>query len=436
MHLECYADSFSGLGSREKGTHRRASVIGYKFTAFSLSLLPSFYPSLHSCVGKPKQQARTRLTDSLTGVCGTGAALCCLTEDEVKEDLLLSLFSAKQQNELTMQTSHSSALPLFRFFFLNRIRLQSPFLLRFFLFVFHLQASLSPHSSPHHASLRWFEEGMDSATASKSIVAANWKCNGTQDSLKELVKIFNKHPIAHDVQCVIAAPAVHLSLLTMTLRNPKFVVAGQNAVPANGAFTGEMSLPMLEDLGINWVILGHSERRTYYGETNEIVGQKVAAAVQQGFVVIACIGETLEEREAGTTTDIIIQQLEAINKDLSPSDWNRIVLAYEPVWAIGTGKVATPEQAQEVHKAIRDWVREKVGEEQANAVRILYGGSVSEKNAKELFQQEDINGFLVGGASLKPEFTDVIDATNEKDGYYYYTRLMMDLHISRCVRII
>eukprot|EP00796_Vickermania_ingenoplastis_P007432 gene7431-5232_t len=242
------------------------------------------------------------------------------------------------------------------------------------------------------------------------IVAANWKCNGTQKSLKELVSIFNGHSVSHDVQCVVAPTFIHIPLVQAHLSNPKFVLCAENAIAKSGAYTGEISLPILKDMGINWVILGHSERRTYYGETNQIVAQKVADSVKQGFMVIACIGETLQEREAGRTNDVVLTQIAAIAKAVPKEAWKQIVLAYEPVWAIGTGKVATPEQAQEVHKAIRLWVKSKIGADVAASLRILYGGSVSAKNAKELYQKKDINGFLVGGASLKPEFLQIIDA--------------------------
>lgn len=242
------------------------------------------------------------------------------------------------------------------------------------------------------------------------VVAANWKCNGTQQSLRELVEVFNGHKISHNVQCVVAPTFIHIPLVQAALQNPKFVISAENAIAKSGAFTGEVSLPILKDMGINWVILGHSERRTYYGETNEIVAQKVADSVKAGFMVIACIGETLQEREANRTSEVVLTQVEAIAKAVPKDAWSRIVLAYEPVWAIGTGKVATPEQAQDVHKVIREWVKKNVSANVGEDVRILYGGSVSAKNAKELYQKRDINGFLVGGASLKPEFLQIIDA--------------------------
>nr|2J24_A Chain A, TRIOSEPHOSPHATE ISOMERASE, GLYCOSOMAL [Trypanosoma brucei brucei]2J24_B Chain B, TRIOSEPHOSPHATE ISOMERASE, GLYCOSOMAL [Trypanosoma brucei brucei]2J27_A Chain A, TRIOSEPHOSPHATE ISOMERASE GLYCOSOMAL [Trypanosoma brucei brucei]2J27_B Chain B, TRIOSEPHOSPHATE ISOMERASE GLYCOSOMAL [Trypanosoma brucei brucei] len=243
------------------------------------------------------------------------------------------------------------------------------------------------------------------------IAAANWKCNGSQQSLSELIDLFNSTSINHDVQCVVASTFVHLAMTKERLSHPKFVIAAQNAIAKSGAFTGEVSLPILKDFGVNWIVLGHSERRAYYGETNEIVADKVAAAVASGFMVIACIGETLQERESGRTAVVVLTQIAAIAKKLKKADWAKVVIAYEAVWAIGTGKVATPQQAQEAHALIRSWVSSKIGADVAGELRILYGGSVNGKNARTLYQQRDVNGFLVGGASLKPEFVDIIKAT-------------------------
>ncbi|KAG5478215.1 hypothetical protein CUR178_04929 [Leishmania enriettii] len=243
------------------------------------------------------------------------------------------------------------------------------------------------------------------------IVAANWKCNGTTASVEKLVQVLNEHQIDHDVQCVVAPSFVHIPIVQAKLCNPKYAVSAENAIAKSGAFTGEVSMPILKDLGVSWVILGHSERRTYYGETDGVVAQKVADAYNQGFMVIACIGETLQQREANQTAKVVLSQTAAIAAKLPKEAWSQIVLAYEPVWAIGTGKVATPEQAQEVHALLRQWVREKIGNDVAKKLRILYGGSVTAGNARTLYMKPDINGFLVGGASLKPEFRDIIDAT-------------------------
>jgi len=165
---------------------------------------------------------------------------------------------------------------------------------------------------------------------------------------------------------------------------------------------------MLKDMEVEWVILGHSERRNVFGESNELVGKKVAFALKAGLKVMACIGEKLEEREAGNTTHICFSQLQAIKEHVA--DWSKVVIAYEPVWAIGTGKTATPQQAQEVHAAIRQWMTQHVSAEVAQSVRIIYGGSVTGANSKELASEKDIDGFLVGGASLKPEFLSIINS--------------------------
>ncbi|KPI86981.1 triosephosphate isomerase [Leptomonas seymouri] len=243
------------------------------------------------------------------------------------------------------------------------------------------------------------------------VAAANWKCNGSRASVEKLLECLNGQEITHDVQCVVAPTFVHIPLVQAKLRHPKYVISAENAISKSGAFTGEVSMPILKDMGINWLILGHSERRTYYGETDEIVAQKVGDAVKQGFTVIACIGETLQQREANQTAKVVLTQTAAIAKKLTKEAWANVVLAYEPVWAIGTGKVATPEQAQEVHAMLRQWVKEKVGVDVAEKLRILYGGSVNAANAKVLYAKQDINGFLVGGASLKPEFRDIVSAT-------------------------
>lgn len=188
-------------------------------------------------------------------------------------------------------------------------------------------------------------------------------------------------------------------------------MAAQNVYDKpNGAYTGEISVEQLKDSNVTWTILGHSERRTILGESDEMVASKTKFATDGGLSVIWCCGESLEEREAGKTVAVVTKQLDALKAKIG-SDWSKIVVAYEPIWAIGTGKVATTEQAQEVHAAIRQWLKEKVDAKAADETRILYGGSVSEKNCKELSKQADIDGFLVGGASLKPAFVDIINAT-------------------------
>lgn len=201
-------------------------------------------------------------------------------------------------------------------------------------------------------------------------------------------------------EVVIAPPSLYLLLCREHLRK-EIEVAAQNVFDKpNGAFTGEISVSQLKDSGITWTILGHSERRTILGETDVVVASKTKFATDGGIGVIWCCGESLEQREAGQTIDVVSAQLKALGDQIS--DWSKIVIAYEPIWAIGTGKVATTEQAQEVHAAIRAWLKKEVGDKAAEETRILYGGSVSEKNCGELSKQPDIDGFLVGGASLKP----------------------------------
>ena len=208
---------------------------------------------------------------------------------------------------------------------------------------------------------------------------------------------------------VVVAPAfVHIPQTIAALRKD-FAVSAQDCwTKGNGAYTGEISADMLVDLGLPWVILGHSERRHIIKESDELTADKVVAALSKGLSVIYCIGEKLEERESGDTVAVCTRQLKALVGKVSPEDWKRIVVAYEPVWAIGTGKVASPAQAQEVHEAVRSWFTTEVNADVATAIRIIYGGSVNAGNCNELAGQADIDGFLVGGASLKPEFINII----------------------------
>lgn len=244
-------------------------------------------------------------------------------------------------------------------------------------------------------------------------VGGNWKCNGTTKSITELCAAwktstddgakYNGKP----VEIVIAPPALYAHT-TKALLPANFEISLQDCYTATGAYTGEIAADMLVDAGIPWVITGHSERRSKFGESDKIVADKTAYALSKGIKVIACIGELLEEREAGNTMAVNERQLSAIAAKVS--DWSNVVIAYEPVWAIGTGKVATPAQAQEVHAALRAWLAANISPEVAEAMRIIYGGSVKPANANDLSTQTDIDGFLVGGASLKPDFIAVIDS--------------------------
>lgn len=220
----------------------------------------------------------------------------------------------------------------------------------------------------------------------------------------------SEYPASSEV--VVAVPALQL-------QNCKAKFAADIAVSAQdvsimdglGAYTGEISAKLLVDSGINWTIVGHSERRAGFGyssESNETVGKKAKVALDNGMSTIICIGERLDDRETGTTMEVCSAQLSAIVAELSASDWKNVVIAYEPVWAIGTGKCATPSIAEETHSHIRGWISDNLSPEIANATRIIYGGSVKGKTAPELIACSNIDGFLVGGASLLPEFKDII----------------------------
>lgn len=252
-----------------------------------------------------------------------------------------------------------------------------------------------------------------SMSARKFFVGGNWKCNLSKAEISSLVASFNAGPPldSNAVEVVVSPPALYLDSTRSQLR-PDFATASQNTwISAGGAFTGELDAAMVKDVGGEWAILGHSERRHLpeIDETDDVIAQKAAYALKEvGLGVIYCIGELLEEREAGYTVAVCERQLKALAEAVT--DWENIVLAYEPVWAIGTGKVATPEQAEEVHVAVREWLRKNVGEAVAEGTRILYGGSVNPGNCEELAKQKNIDGFLVGGASLKPGFLQIVDS--------------------------
>ena len=244
----------------------------------------------------------------------------------------------------------------------------------------------------------------------KIIVAGNWKMNKTT---KETEKFFTEFkPLVagvKNVEIVIGAPFTALETATRETKGTNIKIAAEN-MNANdsGAYTGEISPLMLKDLGVEYVILGHSERREYYGETDSIINEKVKAALKHGLKPILCVGEKLEERENGTTEAVVKEQTVGGLKDVSASDMSNVVIAYEPVWAIGTGKTASPEQAQEVHAFIRNLLTELYSVEVSENVTIQYGGSMNDANASELIAQKDIDGGLVGGASLIPEKFTII----------------------------
>ncbi len=246
----------------------------------------------------------------------------------------------------------------------------------------------------------------------RKMVAGNWKMNKTLQEGETLIKELDKLISNPACAVVIGVPFIHLTTACNLLKDNKFIqVAAQNcADKASGAFTGEVSAAMVASTGATYCILGHSERRTYYHETNAILQEKVNLALENNLKVIFCVGETKEEREANKQEQIVKQQLQEGLFHLSAEQFKQIVIAYEPVWAIGTGLTATPEQAQEMHKYIRGLLQEKYGELAASTT-ILYGGSCNPKTAPELFSKPDIDGGLIGGASLKAEdFSAIINA--------------------------
>jgi len=240
----------------------------------------------------------------------------------------------------------------------------------------------------------------------QNIVAGNWKMNNTLEEGVTLAKEVNEILKANKPNCkvVLGAPFIHLTEVVKSVDSELVGVAAQNcADKVSGAYTGEISASMVQSTGAQYVILGHSERRAYYGETNAILKEKTDLALANGLTPIFCIGEVLEERETEKHFDVVKEQIETALFHLSAEEFGKVVLAYEPVWAIGTGKTASPEQAQEIHAFIRQTLADKYGAEVANDTSILYGGSCKPSNAKELFANPDVDGGLIGGASLKAE---------------------------------
>ncbi|NEU09487.1 triose-phosphate isomerase [Flavihumibacter sp. R14] len=248
----------------------------------------------------------------------------------------------------------------------------------------------------------------------KKIVAGNWKMNLDYTSgiglFSEIVNMVNDE-VMGEQHVIVCPPYVHLGAICQLAKtHNKVSVGAQNCHQAqSGAYTGEVSAPMLQSVGVNYVILGHSERRQYFAENNALLAEKVNSALQHQLSPIFCIGETLDQRNDNSYFDVIKRQLAEGLFHLTESQFANVVLAYEPVWAIGTGLTATPEQAQEIHEFIRNEVRSKYGEGTASDLSILYGGSCNPKNAAELFAKPDIDGGLIGGASLKSrDFVDII----------------------------
>jgi len=246
--------------------------------------------------------------------------------------------------------------------------------------------------------------------ARQFFVGGNFKMNGSVDQIKSIIDHLNDAKLDSNSEVVIAPPFLYLLLAREHLRSG-IEVAAQNVFDKpNGAFTGEISVEQLKNSNITWTLLGHSERRVILQESDSFIASKTKSAIDGGLSVILCCGESLEQREAGKTIEVVTSQLKAVANEVK--DWSKIVIAYEPIWAIGTGKVATTQQAQDVHASLREWLAKEVSKEAAEKTRIIYGGSVSEKNCNELAKEKDIDGFLVGGASLKPAFVDIINANS------------------------
>jgi len=237
------------------------------------------------------------------------------------------------------------------------------------------------------------------------VIAGNWKMHKTMEEARALARaVRDGAGGATHCTVVLAPPFTSLAAVRGEIKGSSVQLGAQNVHwEPKGAFTGEISIPMLEDAGCSMVIIGHSERRQYFGETEETVNRRLKAVLNSSLKAIVCIGETLAEREAGRAHDVITQQLAGGLAGLTRQSLSHIILAYEPVWAIGTGRTASPEIAQEVHKAIRDWLSRQFGTEAAQEVRILYGGSVKPDNVSDLMRQPDIDGALVGGACLEAE---------------------------------
>ena len=237
----------------------------------------------------------------------------------------------------------------------------------------------------------------------KLLIAGNWKMHKTCKETDEFFQNFLQSYAGGDCDILICPPFTSL-IVAMKYKKGNIHIGAQNLNENPfGAYTGEVSATMLVDIGVEYVIVGHSERRTLYGEANSLINKKVIAAINAGLKPILCIGETLAERESGATKSILEMQLNDCLSGLSENQYNSLTIAYEPVWAIGTGKTATPELAQETHKLIRNWIAGNLNKATADTIRILYGGSLKADNAKHILGQEDIDGGLIGGASLDPK---------------------------------
>ena len=244
----------------------------------------------------------------------------------------------------------------------------------------------------------------------KKIIAGNWKMNKNHNEAVELINSLKSGIDTDKSDVVVCVPFVDLASVSEAIKGTNINLGAQNMhFEESGAYTGEIAPSMLKELGVKYVIIGHSERRAYFGETDEIVNKKVKKALEHNIVPILCVGESLEERELDITIELVRIQVKKAFDGISKEDAKKVVIAYEPIWAIGTGKVATKEQAEEVCKEVRKVVAEVYGQEIADVIRIQYGGSVTGDSANELFNMPNIDGGLVGGASLKEDFIKVVN---------------------------
>ena len=244
----------------------------------------------------------------------------------------------------------------------------------------------------------------------KTIVAGNWKMNKTPSEAVALVNELKPLVANEDVDVVFCVPAIDIIPAMEAAKGSNICIGAENMYfEESGAYTGEISPAMLTDAGVKYVVLGHSERREYFAETDETVNKKVLKAFEHGITPIICCGETLEQREQGIAVDFIRQQIKIAFLNVTADQAKKAVIAYEPIWAIGTGKTATSDQAEEICAAIRECIKEVYDEATAEAIRIQYGGSMNAGNAAELLAKPDIDGGLVGGASLKPDFGKIVN---------------------------
>ena len=244
----------------------------------------------------------------------------------------------------------------------------------------------------------------------RKIIAGNWKMNKTPSEAVALVNELKDLVKNDEVDVVYCVPAIDIVPVVDAVKGTNVKVGAENMYfEESGAYTGEISAAMLKDAGVEYVIIGHSERRDYFKEDDVLLNKKVKKAIEAGITPILCCGETLEQREMGIAVDFIRLQIKSDLKDVAAADAAKLVIAYEPIWAIGTGKTATSEQAEEICKAVRDCIREMYDDATAEKVRIQYGGSVNAGNAAELFTKPNIDGALVGGASLKADFGKIVN---------------------------